>query len=254
MSQHTSDFLAQWLAVVGTLAGIAAGAWFARRSNCRAKHWREVEARQRREREAANAPAFCQHCSALIPKMAGIVRYCQRCGKSHGDAPELTPGRVFRLPPGWDAQQVQPVKPARERPAYWAEGDRVPCDVCKRSAWFRIAGERPGTYHCDHCGNVAVVPGEQPPTSDKQPACCPKCLAIDWELIAGNLYLCRACGDQFRYERPAFQPVKPAAEPGRFYNGINCPGCGSPDYDREIGNARRCRSCGKAFTVPPDWD
>lgn len=30
MSQHTSDFLAQWLAVVGTLAGIAAGAWLAR--------------------------------------------------------------------------------------------------------------------------------------------------------------------------------------------------------------------------------
>src|SRR5438128_903748 len=66
--------------------------WHARKI---AAHWRDVEDRQRREREAANAPAFCKHCSALLPKSAGAVRYCQRCGKP----PDGSASETVEIPP-----------------------------------------------------------------------------------------------------------------------------------------------------------
>lgn len=151
----------QLLPAVMTIAGIVLGGWLAQRSNRRAAHWRDVEARQRREREAANAPVFCAHCSALIPKTAGVVRFCQRCGKPPGgSALTLTAGRTLHLKPGWSFEQVQPVKPPRQRPQivsrqFGMEIALMPCGACGKDDWELLAGN---VYVCRSCGNTIRVP------------------------------------------------------------------------------------------------
>lgn len=163
----TSNPIIPFIGPTVIFAGVVV-AGIIRRSRRNAAHWRDVEARQRREREAANAPAFCQHCSALIPKTAGVVRFCQRCGQppdgsalivrgpAPGDeVPTFTPGKFVRLQPGWKIEQVEPTKPAREWPAlsvlpcgcggkflYDLNRDVYRCNTCPQVLACAEAGER----------------------------------------------------------------------------------------------------------------